>query len=108
MLSDSDALQAAIDRDGASVISGATDELRAVRRCNTRPYTPDNLVTVTLDETYRLADDLTLKRIGGDRGWFVRGHEEPEAVPVKYPDGKHYRLDRFGTRTEVRVERRNR
>ena len=108
MQSDSEALQAAIDRDGASVISGATEELRAVRRCTTKPYTPDNLITVTLDETYRLTDDLTLKRIGGDRGWFVRGHEDPEAVPVKYPDGNHYRLDRFGTRTEVQVERRNR
>lgn len=108
MQSDYDATQTAIARDGASVISGATDDLRAIKRSLAQPYTPENLVTVTLDESYRLRDDMTLKRIGFDRGWFIHDHDDAEMTPVRVSDGTYYRLDRLGNRREVRVERKRR
>lgn len=99
-------MQTAIARDGASYISGKTEDLRAARRCRTRGYTPENLATVTLEETYRLADDKALTRIGYMRGWLLDGTADPEMTPVRDSNGTFYRLDRFGGRAEVQVERR--
>lgn len=105
MLSDYEAMQKAIARDGASVISGGTEDLKAVRRCDRLPFTPDNLIAVTLEESWRINGDRALKRIGIERGWFVHAHDNPEMIPVKYPDGKFYRLDKFGGRFEIDVKR---
>lgn len=106
MRSDYEAMQQVIARDGASVISGATEDLRAIRRCQVRPFTPENMVTVTLDETYRIANDLTLARIGHDRGWLVNRSGDLELTPVRDFDGTYYRLDRHGNRHQIHVERR--
>lgn len=104
MHSDYEAMQTAIARDGASYISGKTDDLRATRRCRKRGYTPENLVTVTLEETYRLTDDKALTRIAHMRGWLLDGISDPEMTPVRDSDGTFYRLDRFGHRHIVEVE----
>lgn len=100
---DMKAMQMVIERDGASVISGRTDDLRTIRRCHVRGYTPENLVTVTLDETYRLRDDLALQRISRLRGWTVSRSADLQATLVRDYDGKYYRLDQFGNRQEMIV-----